>query len=197
MMNSMTNLEFVNNLVENTTHIIKSETIDNQQLAFEIETSDVFKVLVTLKSAGWKQLSYLSAIDWPKENKMELIYLLFNWDKPVYIQIRTKLNREDPIMNSILPIFPGAKYYERETHEMFGIKFPGNPDYEKKLILEIWNDIPPLRKDFIPADFSKKKYLDREYPQNFSVIDPDNHLAEERDARKERAESLRTGGKKQ
>lgn len=119
MTNSTNNLEFVENLVKQTITIIKTEVVDKQQIAFEIKQADVHHILTVLKSSGWKQLSYLSAVDWPEENKFELVYILFNWDKPVYIQLRTKIDRDNPVMDSILPIFPGVKYYEREAHEFF------------------------------------------------------------------------------
>jgi len=197
MTNSINDLKFVEQLVNDTITVLKKEIVDKQQLAFEIQKDDVHQLLSVLKSSGWKQLSYLSAVDWPDENKFEVVYIVFNWDHPVYIQIRTKIDRENPIMNSILPIFPGAKYYEREAHEFFGIKFPGNPDYMKQLILENWDDIPPLRKDFDPSAYSDRKFPSREYPQDFSVIDPNNHTLERKEERKERATSLRKGGKKQ
>lgn len=197
MTNSINNLEFVEQLVNETVTVLKKEVVDKQQLAFEIQKSDVHQLLSVLKTSGWKQLSYLSAVDWPDENKFEVVYIVFNWDRPVYIQIRTKIDRENPVVNSILPIFPGAKYYEREAHEFFGIKFPGNPEYMKQLILEGWDDIPPLRKDFDPRTYSDRKFPSREYPQDYSVKDPDNHTLERKEKREERAESLRKGGKKQ
>lgn len=197
MTNSMNNLDFVKKLVNDTVTVLSSEVVDNQQIGFVVDKSDVHHILTTLKSAGWKQLSYLSAIDWIDENKFELVYLVFNWDKPVYIQIRTKIDRDNPVMDSILPIFPGSKYYERETHEFFGVAFPGNPDYTKQLILEGWDDIPPLRKDFDPQAYSDKKFPKREYPQDYSVKDSENQVFDKIKARKERGQSLRTGGKKQ
>ncbi|MDT8337132.1 MAG: NADH-quinone oxidoreductase subunit C [Candidatus Izemoplasmatales bacterium] len=197
MMNSMNNIKEVEDLVNKTVKVLKTENIDKNQVAFEIEKLEVHLLLMVLKSSGWIQLSYLSAVDWPDENKFEVVYIVFNWEKPVYVQVRTKIDREDPVMESILPIFPGAKYYEREAHEFFGITFPGNPDYEKQLILENWDDIPPLRKDFDPSAYSARKFPSREYPQDFSVKDPNNKTLEKTEERKKRAKALRVGGKKQ
>ncbi|XMB73106.1 NADH-quinone oxidoreductase subunit C [Mycoplasmatota bacterium WC30] len=196
MMNSMNNVEFVTELVNGTVKVIKTDVVDKYQVSFEVEKNDVHLLLTRLKGAGWIQLSYLSAIDWLEENKFELVYILFNWDKPVYIQVRTKIDRENPVMDSILPIFPGAKYYEREAHEFFGIAFPGNPDYMKQLILEGWDDIPPLRKDFDPQAYSDKKFPKRDYPQDYAVKDKKESKQAKRQVRTERAMSLR-GGKKQ
>lgn len=197
MTNSMNNLELVKKLVGDAAPVIKTEQIDNQQLAFEIEKRDVHHVLTVLKTSGWKQLSYMSAVDWIDNNKFELVYVVFNWDKPVYVQIRAMIERENPEMDSILPIFPGVKYYEREAHEFFGIAFPGNPDYHKQLILEQWDDIPPLRKDFDPSAYSDRKFPSREYPTDFSVVDPKDPSIAKRKERKARANALRTGGKQQ
>ncbi len=197
MTNSINNLDYVRELVENKVKVKLTEVVDPQQIAFEIEKDDIHLLLSALKSAGWKQLSYLSAVDWPEENKFELVYILFNWDKPVYIQIRSKIDRENPVVDSILPMFPGAKYYEREAHEFFGISFPGNPDHHKQLILEEWDDIPPLRKDFDPAAYSDRKFPKREMKADYSVTSEDNNRKAKRAQRKARAQSLRTGGAKQ
>jgi len=98
-------------------------------------------------------------------------------------------------MNSILPIYPGCKYYERECHEFFGVKFPGNPDYEKQLILENWDDIPPMRKDFDPEAYSTRKFPQREYSETYIVQSEGKSKIAKMEARTKRAESLR-GGKK-
>ena len=193
MMNSINNVELVNNLVNKTIKVIKYEVIDKYQVAYQVEKRDVHKLLTLLKSQGWKQLSYLSAIDWIVENEFEVVYILFNWEKPVYIQIRTRIDRDNPVMETILPIFSGAKYYEREVHEFFGIAFPGNPDYEKQLILEGWDDIPPLRKDFDPEVYSDKKFPKRKYSHDYSVTDPKNQRKAKREAREKHAASLRGG----
>ncbi len=197
MTNGMSNQAFVKDLVEKTITPKLVDVIDQGQIAFEIEKKDIHVLLTTLKQAGWKQLSYLSAVDWIDDNQFELVYIVFNWDKPVYVQVRSKIDRENPEVTTIMPIYPGAKYYEREAHEFFGIKFPGNPEYHKQLILEGWDDIPPLRKDFDSKAYSDKKYPSREPKHDYEVSSPDNKRKAKREERAKRAESLRSGGKKQ
>lgn len=196
MTNSMSNTEFVTNLVEGSFNVLSTEVLDKFQVSFEVNKRDVHSMLSLLKASGWIQLSYLSAIDWPKDNEFELVYILFNWDKPVHIQIRTRIDRSVPSMNSILPIYPGCKYYEREAHEFFGIKFPGNPDHEKQLILEEWDDIPPLRKDFDPRAYSDRKFSKMEYTNDFVNKDGKVSKQDARIKRYENVDKLRTGGKK-
>lgn len=193
MMNSMSNVDFLKDLMSKNFKVLETDVIDQYQVSFVLNQADVVQALVTLRSAGWIQMSYLSAVDWPDENKFEIVYILMNWERPVHIQIRTKIDRTDPIMPSIINIYPGAKYYERECHEFFGVKFPGNPDYEKQLILEMWDDIPPLRKDFDPRAYSDKKFTKREYKEDYLVLSDKNNKKEKREARKVRAESLKGG----
>lgn len=195
MMNSMSNVEFLKGLMSQNFKLIETDVIDQYQVSFVVKQQDVLQVLVTLKNAGWIQMSYLSAIDWPDENKFEMVYIFMNWERPVYVQIRTKIDRNDPVMPSIINIYPGAIYYERECHEFFGVKFPGNPDYEKPLILEMWDDIPPLRKDFDPNVYSDRKFTRRTYNESYKVLSEENKNKEKREVRKERAESLKGGQK--
>ena len=196
MTNSMNNIEYVTNLVESNYKVLNTEVVSQYQVSFEVNKDDVHSMLSLLKNDGWKQLSYLSAIDWPEENEFELIYILMNWEKAVHIQIRARLDRENAVMNSIISVFPGCKYYEREAHEFFGIKFPGNPDYEKQLILEEWDDIPPLRKDFDPRAYSDKKFAKREYTQTYVELNNQESKQKKREDRKKKIIKVRKGGKK-
>ncbi len=197
MMNSMSNIEYVTNLLESKFTINKTEVIDQYQVAYEVGKGDVHHILSVLKQSGWIQLSYFSAIDWIEENEFELVYILMNWEKPVHIQIRTRINRENPAMDSIMSIFEGVKYYEREAHEFFGIKFPGNPDHEKQLILENWDDMPPLRKDFDPRAYSDAHFAKREYSETFINMNGETESKQEkRIARKKRIFNIGKGGRK-
>ena len=89
MTNSISNVKYVTELVNNQVSPLKIENINEYQVAFVLEKDDVHQTLSMLKSMGWIQLSYLSAVDWPEENVFELVYIVMNWEKPVYVQIRT------------------------------------------------------------------------------------------------------------
>ena len=192
----MTNLAFVQSFVEERFHVQKTEVLDQYQIAFEVAKNDVHPLLSAFKLEGWIQLSYLSAVDWLKDNEFEIVYVLMNWQKPLHIQVRTRVDRDNPVMPSILPIFPGAKYYERECHEFFGVKFPGNPDYEKQLILEEWDDMPPMRKDFDPKAYSDSHFSSRQQPDQYVNLNNQDSKQAKRDARKARIEAIGKGGAK-
>jgi NADH-quinone oxidoreductase subunit C len=64
--------------------------------------------------------------------------------------VRTAVSRTAPAVGSIVDVYPGAAWHERETHEMFGIDFAGHPDL-KPLLLAPEFEGHPLRKDFVLA----------------------------------------------
>jgi NADH-quinone oxidoreductase subunit C len=71
--------------------------------------------------------------------------------------LRTRVPREEPRLGSLVPIFAGAAWHERETFEMFGVVFEGHPDL-KPLLLPDGFDGHPLRKDFVLASRVAKEW---------------------------------------
>lgn len=195
-MSSINNVEFLSNLIESQYTVSKKEVIDQYQMSFEVGKDDIHNILTTLKSHGWIQLSYMSAIDWLEDGEFELVYIVFNWEQPVYVQIRTRIPREEASMNTILPIYPGVKYYEREAHEYFGIAFPGNPDFHKPLIMEGWDDMPPLRKDFDPEVYSDAHFPKRLLKEPYEKLEGNESIQKKRATRLEKIQKVFKGGKK-
>lgn len=64
--------------------------------------------------------------------------------------LRTLTPRDAPTVDSIVPVYPGAAWHERETHEMFGVDFAGHPDLSP-LLLPPEFEGHPLRKEFVLA----------------------------------------------
>ena len=64
--------------------------------------------------------------------------------------VRVRLPKEAPTLDSIVAVFPGADWHERETHEMFGVHFEGHPNLIPLLLPPEFEGYP-LRKDFVLA----------------------------------------------
>lgn len=64
--------------------------------------------------------------------------------------VRTRTRADVPVVPSVIDVYPGAVWHERETHEMFGISFAGHPD-PAPLLLPPEFEGHPLRKDFVLA----------------------------------------------
>lgn len=154
--------------------VLNVDIVMENQVSLDIEKGDVHSLLSFLRAEGWRQLSMLTCVDWIAEGEFQLVYILMNWDIPVRIQVRTRIVRDDPKFLTITNIYPGAKYYERDVHEFFGVVFEGNDDALKQLFLENWDDIPPLRKDFDSRAYSDRKYAKRAYKKDFGQEQTDS-----------------------
>ena len=148
--------------------VLHTETVRNTQAALDFKPGDIHAALAFIKSLGFRQLSLLTCVDWIEDGEFQLVFLLFDWDQGVRLQVRTRIDRNNPKFTTITNIYPGAQYYERDVHEFFGVAFEGNEMSFKQLFLENWDDIPPMRKDFNSKAYSDKKFPVREYYKDFT-----------------------------
>jgi NADH-quinone oxidoreductase subunit C len=94
-------------------------------------------------------LQDLTAVDYLKKKdvRFEVVYNLIStrfWHR---IRIRAQVPDDDPKISSVVPIWAGANWHERECYDMFGIEFIGHPDMRRILLPEDWEGYP-LRKDY-------------------------------------------------
>lgn len=116
-------------------------------------------VLVHAKNVlGFKALSHISCVDWIEDDHFEMVYILWHPEQKIQLLIKTLISRENPVMENIDTIWRQANTYQREFREMFGIEFPGFVG-EKEFILEDWDDMPPMRRDFDTKEFVKEAYF--------------------------------------
>lgn len=91
----------------------------------------------------------VTGVDWIAEGQMEVVYDYFHPEGPWRVAVRARIPRDNPEIQTVSEIFPGANWHERETHDFFGIRFIGHPDLSPLLLPED-ADFHPLRKDFAP-----------------------------------------------
>jgi NADH-quinone oxidoreductase subunit C len=107
-------------------------------------------------------LVMISCVDRIEDGVFELVYLL---NDPVSfhdIGICVEIPRDEPVMESMHHLWGGVRVYQRELREMFGIDFPGSPGVDEPMILEGWDDIPPMRRDFDTLEYAERTYYPRE-----------------------------------
>ena len=101
---------------------------------------------------GFDHISTVSGVDWIAKNELEVVYFVNSVSKPgledFVIGVAERTPRDNPVVPTLIEVWPGAEFEERETHEMFGINFQGHPNQGHLLLPEDWNDLPPLRKDY-------------------------------------------------
>ena len=141
---------------------IQIAVIKNNRMVITAEKQGVPAILMFLKDAGFDHLSLISAVDYIDDNEFELCYILtcymknldFESQQDLHIILKTRISRESPCFQTVISIYPNAEPYEREIHELFGIKFEGHPRLTP-LFLERGYEIPPFRKDFDTRTYVK------------------------------------------
>ena len=93
-------------------------------------------------------LESITGVDWIKEKQLEVVYDYSRYDFDLCrTVVRTRIPRTEPHLPTITPIYTGASWHERETHDFFGIVFDGHPHLVPLLLPED-ADFHPLLKDF-------------------------------------------------
>lgn len=100
------------------------------------------------KSLQFNLLSDATCLDrYPVEPRFELNYHLVSIPRRSRVRLRVKLTGDDPVVDSFVPVWPGANWLEREIFDLFGIRFNNHPDLRRILLPEDWEGYP-LRRDF-------------------------------------------------
>jgi len=117
-------------------------------LNVEIDKSKIRDLLKYLKTElKFDYMFFTSALDWPANNNIETIYYLYSYETKTKIVVRVKLDRSKPEIETVCDIYRTAEWHERETAEMFGIKYVNHPDL-RPLLTPDGLEGYPLRKDF-------------------------------------------------
>ena len=123
-----------------------------------------------VQSQGFEHLSNMTCVDWIDRGVFQVVYNIWSYRYRLHMVVKSNVNRKASDSVSIGSLWPQAKVYEQEIHEMFGVRFAGNPNMGP-LFLHNWKDIPPLRKDFDTEEYSRQAYgfLDDEAPAGDAV----------------------------
>jgi NADH-quinone oxidoreductase subunit C len=121
-----------------------------------IHPAHIVAVGMTLKEAGFEQVSGVTGVDWwPKEPRFEVIYLLNSLRQKKRVRLSVRL-REGEEIDSVCSVWRGANWYEREVFDLFGITFRNHPNLERIMMPADWEGYP-LRKDY-PKHGGKYSY---------------------------------------
>jgi len=152
----MTNKKLKKDL-ESTFKDIQVIVPEDARLSITVRKEDALTILNFLKDKGYGHLALISCVDWIKENKFELVYIVTSYREKLQIILKTRISRTIPEFKTVIPIFKNAEPYERELHELFGIKFEGNQRLIP-LFLEREYKVPPFRKDFDTRKYVKETF---------------------------------------
>jgi NADH-quinone oxidoreductase subunit C len=97
---------------------------------------------------SFKYLSDITAVDlYPNEPRFEVVYHLLSLENAERLRLKVRASGENPLVDSLVPVYPSANAFEREVFDFFGIQFAGHPYLRRILMPEDWEG-HPLRKDY-------------------------------------------------
>ena len=99
---------------------------------------------VAKETLGCTFFNFLTAIDW-KTDGLEIIAWVDRLDPVLSVQLRAKLGPGVASCPSLVPVYRGADWMERECFDMFGVQFGGHPDQRRILLADDWEGHPLLK----------------------------------------------------
>ncbi|HYH58886.1 MAG TPA: NADH-quinone oxidoreductase subunit C [Thermoleophilaceae bacterium] len=127
-------------------------TAYHRELAtLEVAPEAVHHVLLYLKEDDEEPYSLLTSVhgcDYlPDEPRFGVHYQLLSMERTERLNVKTRVGLDDPRVPSVVDVFPGANFQEREVYDMFGVVFDGHPDLRRILMPEDYEG-HPQRRDF-------------------------------------------------
>lgn len=124
-----------------------------------IDREDILPVTTLLRDEfNFGKLTDLTAVDQYRRRtpRFEVVYQLHSVRDDLRLWLRARVPEEDPVISSIVGVFPNANWYEREVWDLFGVRFEGHPDLKRIMLAEDWEG-HPLRKD-IPVKVEETRF---------------------------------------
>ncbi len=96
---------------------------------------------------GYDYLVSVTGVDYPQDGILEVVYHVRKSTGGMPLNFKVQAPREQPVVPSLVPVYPGADFQEREAWDLLGIRFDGHPDLRRILMWEGFAG-HPLRKDW-------------------------------------------------
>ena len=132
------------------------------ELNVTAKASDIVAVMRFLRDDPrclfWNLLD-ITAVDWPsREQRFDVVYHLLSPKLNLRIRVKAETDEATPVP-SIIDVFPGSDWFERETYDLYGVVFTGHPDM-RRILTDYGFEGHPLRKDFPLTGFVEVRYDD-------------------------------------
>ncbi len=146
---------------------VAPRTLKGDYLNLDVERKHLVAVARFLRDQlGFDLLSCISGVD--MLDHLETIYHIRSITRGQLIQLKVRLDSEKPEVDSLVAVWPTANWLERETYDLFGIRFTGHPDLRRMLLDDDFEG-HPLLKSFHQVPFTKKPRATTQVDPNMAV----------------------------
>jgi NADH-quinone oxidoreductase subunit C len=140
-----------------------------EQTTLDVAPASVRDVLVHLKEHAdepFDQLMSLHGVDYlPAEPRLGVHYQLLSMTRVDRLGVKTRMGVDEASVPSVVGLFPGADFQEREAYDMFGVVFDGHPDLRRILMPEDYEGFPQRRDFPIGGEAVLFTYNEHELPR--------------------------------
>ena len=125
-----------------------------------VAAGDLAAIAQAAKDAGFEMCVDVTAVDYKDQRRVrfEVVVGLLSHQHNRRLRVLVPLDEASLSVPSLVPVYPGTNFFEREVYDMFGIEFEGHPDLTRILMPDDWVGYP-LRKDFgvgaVPVQFKE------------------------------------------
>jgi NADH-quinone oxidoreductase subunit C len=141
---------------------VVTHAIVRNELTVTVKSDDIVRVVRFLRDdprCEFRSIIDVTAVDWPqRESRFDVVYHFLSPTKNARLRVKAEVG-ETTSVPSIIEVFPGAHWFERETYDLYGIVFTGHPDM-RRLLTDYGFEGHPLRKDFPLTGFVEVRFDD-------------------------------------
>jgi len=143
---------------------LSAHSIAHGELTITVAPADIVAVVKQLRDDArcqyWSLID-VTAIDWPsREPRFDVVYHFLSPRHNRRVRVKAQV-AEGASIASIIEVFPGADWFEREAYDLYGVPFTGHPDM-RRLLTDYGFEGHPLRKDFPLTGFVEVRYDDEQ-----------------------------------
>jgi NADH-quinone oxidoreductase subunit C len=121
---------------------------DRGELTLKIARQHIRATAALVQKSGYNFLEDVTCVDYyPVEPRFQVIYHIVSFGLKSRVRLAVPVDSIDLDIDSIVPVWPSADFYEREVFDLFGIRFAGHPNLRRIMMPDEWQG-HPLRKDY-------------------------------------------------
>jgi NADH-quinone oxidoreductase subunit C len=130
------------------------------ELTLQANAADMVKIATFLRDDARCRFTCIidvTAVDWPsREKRFDVVWHFLSPTKNARVRVKAEVDEKTPVP-SVISVFPGADWFERETYDLYGVPFSGHPDM-RRLLTDYGFEGYPLRKDFPLTGYVEMRY---------------------------------------